>query len=91
MKLFALLALTGTVAAFRISRDHSSNEQELQYKFTSEVFTGIPELNSQYSGFRLGGQYIVQPQTDDSVKIKLSELKYVTANDLVQPGTLHHG
>ena len=73
MKLFALLVLTGTIAAFRISRDHSSNEQELQYKFTSEVFTGIPELNSQYSGFRLAGQYTVQSQTDGSVKIQLRE------------------
>ena len=60
MRLFAFLALAGAVTAFSLS-SRSGEEQELKYKFVSQVITGIPQLNSQYSGFRLTGLSTIQP------------------------------
>merc|ERR1719394_1922615 len=83
MRLLALLALVGAVAAFSI-RDWRRSEQELQYKFVSQVLTGIPELNSQYSGFRLSGLSTVQPGQDGTFRIRLTNMKYITLNDEIQ-------
>merc|ERR1719462_796393 len=83
MRLFGFLALAGAVTAFSI-RDWTTSEQELQYKFVSQVLTGIPELNSQYAGFRLSGLSTIQPSSDGTVRIKLTNMKYLTVNDKIE-------
>ena len=86
MRLFAFLALAGSVAAFSlISRDSpQAEDQELQYKFVSQVLTGIPQLSSQYSGWRLTGLSTIQPGSERSYKLKLSNMKYLSINDQLE-------
>ena len=74
MRLWTLLALAGAVTAFSI-RDWTYTEQEMTYKVVSQVLTGIPQLDSQYAGWRLSGVSRCQPQSDGSIKIKLDNMK----------------
>ena len=83
MRLLTLLALAGAVTAFSI-RDWTYTEQEMTYKVVSQVLTGIPQLDSQYAGWRLSGVSRCQPQSDGSIKIKLDNMKYFSVNDKIQ-------
>ena len=86
MRLFVLLALAGAVTAFSLSnsRDSWRSQQELKYKFVSQVLTGIPQLNSQYSGFKLTGQSTIQPESQRSFKMKLDNMKYLSFNNQLE-------
>lgn len=86
MRLFVLLALAGAVAAFSLSPSRTSliSEKELKYQFVSQVLTGIPQLNSQYSGFRLTGQSTIQPEDEKTFRVKLSNMKYLSSNDQLE-------
>ena len=85
MKLTLALALLGTVAAFSVSQQQqhhhfNSENQQLRYKFVSQVLTGIPELNSQYAGVRLVGEYVAQRSARDTLKIQLQNVKFANFN-----------
>ena len=89
MRLFVLLALAGAVAAFSLSSSRDSwrstgGEQELAYQFVSQVITGIPQLNNQYSGFRLTGRSTIQPEDEKTFRLKLSDMKYLSINDQLE-------
>ena len=58
--------------------------KQFTHKFTSQVLTGIPELNSQYAGLRIVGKVVAQRQTEHSWKIQLLETKYKTYNDVIK-------
>ena len=78
MKLLALFSLLGAVACSSLS-----TKEQLTYQFTSQVLTGIPKLNSQYAGLRVVATVVIQPQTDNTLKIQLQDTKYKTFNDVL--------
>merc|ERR1719481_1331784 len=84
MKLTLALAFLGTVAAFSVSQQQhehfNSENQQLRYRFVSQVLTGIPELNSQYAGVRLTGEFVAQRSARDTLKIQLQQVQYANFN-----------
>merc|ERR1712235_151153 len=78
MKLLLLVALVG--AASSLPYSNSENDQQLRYKFVSQVLSGIPELDSHYSGFRLSGHLITQSYSYQRKIFQLQNLKFVNFN-----------
>merc|ERR1712179_868206 len=58
--------------------------KQFTHKFTSQVLTGIPELNSQYAGLRIVGKIVAQTQAEHTWKLQLLETKYKTYNDVLK-------
>jgi len=58
--------------------------KQFTHKFTSQVLTGIPELNSQYAGLRIVGKIVVQTKADHTWKLQLLDTKYKTYNDVLK-------
>ena len=63
--------------------------KQFTHKFTSQVLTGIPELNSQYAGLRIVGKVVAQRQTEHSWKIQLLETKYKHYNEVLNLSEEH--
>merc|ERR1719312_2127547 len=59
-------------------------DQEYNQQFTSQLLTGIPELNSQYAGHKIVGKMVFQPQERYTWKIQLKETKYKAYNDVLK-------
>jgi len=59
-------------------------DQEYTQHFTSQLLTGIPELNSQYAGHKIVGKMVFQPQERYTWKIQLQETKYKAYNDVLK-------
>ena len=81
--LIALIAL-GCVAAGSIQTYGWSPSQEYRYTYSSQVLTGIPELNNQYSGVRLTAQVRIQPRRDSTCRIQLEQPRFVTYNEVIE-------
>ena len=81
--LIALIAL-GCVAAGSIQNYGWSASQEYRYTYSSQVLTGIPELNNQFSGVRLSAQVRIQPRRDSTCRIQLEHPRFVTYNDVLE-------
>jgi hypothetical protein len=79
---FALLA-GAVLSANAISLQGWRQGKEYRYGWTSQVLSGIPELNSQYSGLRLVGEVIVQADSDSTLRIQVDEPKLWVYNDVL--------
>jgi len=77
---YALL-LISCVAASAIKPFSWSTSKEYRYKYSSQVLTGIPEINKQFSGVRLTSEVRIQPKHDSTCIIKIESPKIVSYND----------
>merc|ERR1712055_370376 len=78
--LYALLFIS-CVAASAIKPYSWSTSKEYRYKYSSQVLTGIPEINKQFSGVRLTSEVRIQPKHDSTCIIKIESPKIVSYND----------
>merc|ERR1711970_1177571 len=77
---YALLFLS-CVGASAIKPYSWSTNKEYRYKYSSQVLTGIPEINNQFSGVRLTSEVRIQPKHDSTCTIKIENPKIVSYND----------
>ena len=84
------LALLGAVAAFSVPSQYQYQDQQLRYRFKSSVHSGIPELDNQYAGFRLKGQFVSQSSSSGVTKIQLQDLKFNNVNGHLQEDFDNH-
>ena len=82
MRFLAFLPILGLALGSPLSS--SLLNKQFTHQFTSQVLTGIPELNSQYAGLRIVGKAVAQRRTDHSWKIQLLDTKYKTYNDIIK-------
>merc|ERR1712142_379558 len=73
MRSLTALLVIGCVAAGSIRPYSWTPSKEYKYKYSTQVLTGIPELNEQFSGLRLVSYVRVQPKQDYTLRIKLEE------------------
>merc|ERR1719193_224235 len=73
MRSLTALLVIGCVASSSIRPYSWTPSKEYKYKYSTQVLTGIPELNEQYSGLRLVSHVRVQPKQDYTLRIKLEE------------------
>jgi len=78
--LYALLFIS-CVAASAIKPYSWSPNKEYRYKYSSQVLTGIPEINKQFSGVRLTSEVRIQPKHDSTCVIKILSPKIVSYNE----------
>jgi hypothetical protein len=77
-----LTLLAGAVAtASYVSPSGWRQGKEYRYDWTSQVLSGIPEMNNQYSGLRLVGKIIVQADSDSTLKVRVEDPKLRVYND----------
>lgn len=79
-----LLTLLAGAVATAISTSGWSQGKEYRYDWTSQVLSGIPELNSQYSGLRLVGKIIVHADSDSTLKLRVEGPKLRVYNDVLE-------
>merc|ERR1711863_218859 len=84
MRSLTALLVIGCVAASSIRPYSWTPSKEYKYKYSTQVLTGIPELNEQFSGLRLVTYVRVQPKQDYTLRIKLEEPKLITYNDVLE-------
>ena len=84
MRSLSVLFLIGCVASGYIQPHGWTHSQEYRYKYSSQVLTGIKELNSQYSGVRLFAQVRIQPRQDSTCRIQLDNPRFVSYNDILE-------
>merc|ERR1712142_109323 len=84
MRSLTALLVIGCVAAGSIRPYSWTPSKEYKYKYSTQVLTGIPELNEQFSGLRLVSYVRVQPKQDYTLRIKLEEPKLITYNDILE-------
>lgn len=87
MKSFLAIALLlGAAAANSTSYYGWAPNQEIRYRFRSETVTGMPSVKqTQYAGFRLESDVIVQTFQDYTLRIRFVNPKYVVANEEMLP------
>ena len=82
--LLAVTWLLGAGAtAYSIQLEHNTSEQQFRYKFVSSVFSGIPDIDSQYAGCRVSGESVIQA-FPLGYKIQLQNLKFMNFNGQVE-------
>ena len=81
--LLCLLAGAVLTASSSLSPHGWSQGQEYRYSWTSQVLSGIPELNAQYSGLRLVGEVVAQANSDSVLIIRIEEPKMKVFNDVL--------
>jgi len=84
MRSLSALLIIGFVAVSAIQPYSWTPSKEYRYKYSSQVLTGIPELNSQYSGLRLTSTVRIQPKHDSTCRIQLEQPRLVTYNDKLE-------
>jgi len=84
MRSLSVLCIIGFVAAGSLQPYSWTPSKEYKYKYSSQVLTGIPELNHQFSGLRLSSTVRIQPKHDSTLKIQLEEPRLVTYNDKLE-------
>ena len=80
--LFSLLA-GAVLTASSLSPHGWSQGKEYRYGWTSQVLSGIPELNHQYSGLRLVGEVVVQADSDSTLRVRVDNPKMRVYNDVL--------
>ena len=83
MRLFLALALIGAVASYSVRQSYRDSNQQYRYKFVSQILTGIPQIDDQYSGFRLSGHLVDQRSTSGYTN-QLQNLKFMHFNGQIQ-------
>ena len=82
--LLALSCLLGAgVSAYSIQQEHNTSELQYRFKFVSSVFSGIPDISSQYAGYRLSGESVTQASPRGH-NIKLQNLKFINFNGQIE-------
>ena len=86
MRSLSSLFLIGCVAAASLNTQYHGwkSNQEYRYKYSTQVLTGIPELNEQYSGVRLTAEVRVQPRQDSTCRVQLENPRFVSYNDVLE-------
>ena len=84
MRSLSVLFLIGCVASSYIQPHGWTHSQEYRYRYSSQVLSGIKELNSQYSGLRLLAQVQIQPRQDSTCRIQLDNPRFVSYNDVLE-------
>lgn len=73
------VALSGSTSYYGWTPEH-----EFTYRFESQVLSGIPEINNQYSGLKLSSEIIVQSKSDYSLIVKIVNPKFIVVNQELQ-------
>ena len=83
--LLAISCLLGVGAtAYSIQQQqHNTSEQQYRYKFVSSVYSGIPDIDSQYAGSRLSGEIVSQAYPRGH-RVQLQNLKFMNFNGQVE-------
>jgi len=84
MRSLSALFIIGFVAAGSLEPYSWTPSQEYKYKYTTQVFTGIPELNNQFSGLRLTSTVRIQPRQDSTLRIQLENPRLNSYNEKIE-------
>ena len=85
MRSLSALFFIGCVATASFNQSHGwTQNQEYRYRYSTQVLTGIPELNEQFSGVRLTASIRVQPRPDSTFRIQLENPRFESYNDLLK-------